>query len=834
MENQTNNPPNNQKENQTIRKGKNNKSNNIITSFLQAGYSMVPIKKGTKGTIPSEVNYEDYTKKQPTPEEVKVWLEAGYGLSLVLGFNGLVLIDFDNKELFKEISIKKVNTTIIKSPKRGGHLLYQGEAGEILKYYKENKVVIEIKNSGTTPLINKGYELLNSFIPERIDFWEELIKKLMEKAGFDVLIPEYHKKYSIQDILRGASEGKRNNFLFGLVQFCNLSGSNQEETEVIAYKWNKKLVKPLPSKEVKATLARSENKRYRLLFQENPKKYKINSELGLEEKYEVPPGWDVDERGISKIKYNKNGEEELIPISSSYMKISGRGYNIDTNEVFLKLFWKDLKERNHEDFFPQRELYTRRDLLKNLSTVGIDVTDNNTKPVVDFLAKSASYNYRVIEEYIISQKQGWKDAGFVLGDKLYDKEKTKNIYLLAQNDRLKGVKQKGTVEGWLKAAEKLLEYPRARFKIYAACTAPLLKLLDARSFWLHDYGDTSVGKTITSELAISIYGSPYILELTANATKVGIERMAASFCDLPLFLDETSLVDQKILQSLIYMLANETGRIRGSIKPGSLQKTEHWKTVILSTGETSVKTENSFGGANVRVIEMYGGLVEKDFEAVEKYKDNINENYGVIAPLLINKLLNYSKEDILKTFKELKSKFKSGLKRRIEVRLANTFAAIATGGFLFEEIMADYGFDKNTNPEKILKTVIDIYEETRSDLEGSSYIERFLVNLKGWVVANSQNFISLDILDSEDEKTSWSENLGQITEDYVDIFPHILKKQIELWNFDYKRVLKDLKEKKITKCSHGRQYQTTIKGTKNVSVIRFYKNKLFSGEDRNE
>ena len=127
------NPKNNSLNNLTTKKRKNNKNNNIISSFLEAGYSLVPIKKGTKGTIPSEVNYDDYTKKQPTPEEVKAWLEAGYGLSLVLGFNGLVLIDFDNKGLFESILPEKVNTTIIKSPKRGGHLLYQrkGKAGEI-------------------------------------------------------------------------------------------------------------------------------------------------------------------------------------------------------------------------------------------------------------------------------------------------------------------------------------------------------------------------------------------------------------------------------------------------------------------------------------------------------------------------------------------------------------------------------------------------------------------------------------------------------------------------------------------------------------------------------
>ncbi len=813
MENQPNN----------LRRRKNNKSNNIVTSFLQAGYSIVPIKKGTKGTIPSEVNYEDYTKKQPTHEEVKAWLEAGYGLSLVLGFNGLVLIDFDDRKLFEDIPPEKVNTTTIKSPQKGGHLLYQGQVGEISKYHKNNKVVIEIKNSGTTPLINRGYKLLNSSIPEEIASWEGLIKELLEKSGFDVLIPEYSRRYSIKEILQGASDGERNNCLFALIHFCKLSGSTEEGTEAIVWNWNKKLGKPLPVKEVRATLKLSRDKKYQLKFQEDPKKHKITRELKLQEKYGVPPGWVVNDEGIFLLKYDKNGKEKQLPICNSPLKISGRGDNIDTEEAFLRLSWKNIGGEEHKGFFPLENLYTKRELMKCLPAKGVEVTDNTAKHLIDFIFESVAFNKEFLEKHIVTEKQGWKTEGFVLGDSLYSFEGGKtDVLLLLKTERLNGLRSKGTLIEWYNITERLLNYQRGRFKVYAACSAPLLRLLDVRSYIIDDYGETSTGKTTTSELAMSVWGNPYKLELSGNATKVGVELLAAAFCDLPLFLDETSLINSKILKEIVYMLANETGRLRGK-KTGGLQPTENWKTVVFSTGEASIKDSSSFEGLSGRVIELYGGLGATDLDAIEKFKDNLTENYGVVGELLIKKIISYSKEDILETFKAVRTKLRQEISGSLEARVSNIFAAIATAGLLFEELLEEAGLpDKNP-----IDVCLEVYKEIAPGLSDTGYLDRFLLNLQSWVVSNRSLFLEKNEKYSEEEEhQTIHERYGRITNDFVDVFPHILKKETESWGFNYNRIIKDMKEKKIILCNNGNQFNTMING-EHVIIIRFFKNKIF-------
>jgi len=545
----------------------------------------------------------------------------------------------------------------------------------------------------------------------------------------------------------------------------------------------------------------------------------------------APPRYLVDYTGVYKVKYNQQGEKELKPVCYTPLHVTGRGYNIDSGEVYLKLEWLDIKGLEHEDFFPQGKLYTKRGLLELLPARGVEVNENCARELIDYLTKCVSSLNDRLETYIVTEKQGWKDKGFVLGNVLYTRKKKEEVLLLAQTERLRGIHSKGTLEGWFVAAEGLLKYDRARFKAYGSASAPLLRLLDVKSYIIDDYGETSTGKTTTSEFAMSIWGNPYQLELTANATKVGLERMAATFCDLPIFLDETSLIDRKILQEFVYMLANETGRIRGA-KTGGLQETDTWKTVVFATGEAPIKGGSSFGGLSGRVIELYGGLGANDLDAIERFKDNITENYGVVGPLLIEKILSYERAELIESFRKIRAELRRKVKGRIEARLSNTFAAIACGGVLFEEILEEHGLPTR-NP---LEVVLKVYNEVVKDVSDTGYLDRYLANLRGWVAANRGLFIDeLATVEEEDgegaKKPNWHEKYGRIDDKHVDIFPHILKKITENFGFNYDRVLKDLKEGEITITNNGRQYNTRING-ENVTVVRFLKDKLFAEADK--
>jgi|Deesub1362A_J573_1020465.scaffolds.fasta_scaffold02465_2 uncharacterized protein (DUF927 family) len=535
----------------------------------------------------------------------------------------------------------------------------------------------------------------------------------------------------------------------------------------------------------------------------------------VESKYPAPEGWVVDDTGVYREVYTRKGESRLIPVCFSPVRVVGRGKNIDSGEVYLKLAWKDVLGEEHVEIFPQAELYTKRGVMSLLPGRGVEINENRARELVDYITASVREFADRLETFVMMEKQGWKDkAGFALGSVLYGKRGELKVLLLHE-DLFGGIAAKGEVEEWLVIAAPLLSYKRARFKVYASCTAPLLRLLGVQSFIVDDYGETSTGKTTTCELAMSIWGNPRRLEMSANATKVGIERLASAFCDLPIFLDETSLVGDKQIQEAVYMLANETGRLRGS-KSGGLQKVESWKTVVFTTGEKPLVAEESFAGMRTRVIELYGGLGERDPEAVRSFKEGVKKSYGVVAPLLIKKIMSYSGDELLETYEEARGWLVE--EEALSGRPADALAAITCGGVLFEEIVEEHGFRHADPTEVVLQVLREMKEEIRVE---DDYCDRFLANLRGWIVANMKSFYGVDY-----EEVRGKEVFGRIDESYVDIFPHVLKGVMQSWRLNYRRILRDLVRKGIIKTNHGLQYETRF-GNEKVRVVRFVRQKLF-------
>ncbi len=145
----------------------------------------------------------------------------------------------------------------------------------------------------------------------------------------------------------------------------------------------------------------------------NKRDRKINSSG----KYQVPPGWVVNDEGIFLLKYDRKGNEEQIPICYSPLKISGRGINVDTGEVFIQLSWElimgeELKKffpnkGKYRVFFPEKDLQNRNKLMEYLlGTVAF--TDNTAKDLVAFISESVIYNLEFLENYTFSKKHGWE------------------------------------------------------------------------------------------------------------------------------------------------------------------------------------------------------------------------------------------------------------------------------------------------------------------------------------------------------------------------------------------------------------------------------------------
>jgi len=70
---------------------------------------------------------------------------------------------------------------------------------------------------------------------------------------------------------------------------------------------------------------------------------------------------------------------------------------------------------------------------------------------------------------------------FVVGDKAISATGVQTV-LQKDNPTAEVYSQKGELDPWIEAANMLIKYDAVRFKLYTACTPPLLKLLNIHSF----------------------------------------------------------------------------------------------------------------------------------------------------------------------------------------------------------------------------------------------------------------------------------------------------------------------------------------------------------------
>src|SRR5690606_13424703 len=134
-----------------------------------------------------------------------------------------------------------------------------------------------------------------------------------------------------------------------------------------------------------------------------------------------------------------------------------------------------------------------------------------------------------------------------------------------------GYESSGEMDKWIKFAAWARRHPMVRFTLACAFAAPLLRLVGHRTFIVHLWGPSRGGKTAAGWLATSVWGDPERLTASFYATRVGMERMAALYSDLPMLVDERQVVGdrQGLVEGLVYMLGLGRSKIRGT-KSGGL------------------------------------------------------------------------------------------------------------------------------------------------------------------------------------------------------------------------------------------------------------------------
>ena len=374
-------------------------------------------------------------------------------------------------------------------------------------------------------------------------------------------------------------------------------------------------------------------------------------------------------------------------------------------------------------------------------------------------------------------KTGWDGNCYILSEhKIYSPDdknsKKKERLILNIEGYTPTFEQKGTPEEWQKTVGKYaIGNSRLQFSIIAALAAPLLKFLEEDNFGIHYFGSSSIGKSITLQVANSIWGKKvHTWRTTDNAA----ESLARSSNDGLLILDELSQVAADAADALAYMLGNGSGKARAN-KKGEAKPISEFRLIFLSSGEIGLESKISESkgkkqmkaGQTVRFIEIPAdagkgmGIFENihTFDNPGKFADTLKECSIKYRGSIIDTWLDFitdNQEDVVFKVKNLRKdwlhnhplKKADGQVERVRLKIA-LLAAVG-------EIAVSQGFLpwEEGDASRVCDQIFEAWLGQRGGLESHEVLEVEARLLRFMEAHGSSRF---EHVESKIEKELWQE-----------------------------------------------------------------------------
>ena len=511
-----------------------------------------------------------------------------------------------------------------------------------------------------------------------------------------------------------------------------------------------------------------------------------------------PEGWIYSDKGISVIDEKKYTP---VMVCRTPIIITQRLRSMETGEEKIEVAFKRDGQWSRA-IYPRSTIFTARGITA-LADLGCTITSENAKHVVKFLSALEAENIDVIKKADSTSTFGWQSGKrFIPG---HDKDIVLDIDP-SQRGMAAAYCQNGTMKDWMEIMKPHRERDKFRFILAASFTAPLLRIIKQRIFFVYNWGGSKGGKTAALKASLSAWGDPERLMVNFNATQVGLERTASFYCDLPLGIDERQLAgnNQNSLEKIVYMISSGTGKIRGA-KSGGIQALQTWRTVALATGEEPLSTETSQTGVSTRVLEIYGGPFDDERDASVMHQQS-GMNCGWAGPAYIGMLLHTDERSITEKYEEMMqyvysiSKGKSGshIAGIAAVTLADAIIdtwIFGNGEWLkrYENGEFDNEFAKNNTENLQIDTVS---WERAKEMAGNIMQEQMNADT-GDVNENATQFIVDWILSNKDSfgEKAFGTCLGMIQNKNAYIFPSMLTQALAKAGYSSRKTLKYLADK---------------------------------------
>lgn len=246
---------------------------------------------------------------------------------------------------------------------------------------------------------------------------------------------------------------------------------------------------------------------------------------------------------------------------------------------------------------------------------------------------------------------GWKenDTQFIIGDTVIRKDETGAVVedeipmsAIAASPTKGMYTKKGTAQAWTTATAVLENLPWHAFFLNIGFAAPFFKYTGLKGVTVSVHGDTGSGKSLIQHYQQSIYGDPEQLHYTAKFTQNALFSRLGLYNNLPMTVDEMTLVDPKDAGEFCFWVTQ--GKDKARLTRFAEEKApKTWSTIVtISTNTTWMSKLDSLGldsdAQRARLLEFTipkHSLFDKDSEGGRMIYRHLANNHGIVGRELL-------------------------------------------------------------------------------------------------------------------------------------------------------------------------------------------------------
>ncbi|MCY9666709.1 DUF927 domain-containing protein [Paenibacillus alginolyticus] len=462
--------------------------------------------------------------------------------------------------------------------------------------------------------------------------------------------------------------------------------------------------------------------------------------------------------------------------------------------------FKTVRGRQISVHVSREGISTRRGIITELAGHGFDIGEDNARDVIKYLRDYAAAYAQETEEQRFVEHFGWSEgySSFVIGNDVIGSQ---DVIFKApgtgEQQLADGFTISGTFEGWKQLTRLIGNKPWSMFKLYQAFLPPLLPILRTNGYALANWGESSEGKTLTDQIAVSVWGNPNykgedpsILQQGRGMTNDRLEKGLAVSRHLPYFLQDAHEARADIAAALHNVEMGQTSP-KGDISNGS-RKVKQIRTVWFITSETSITGLKPQGGIAARVIEKNGSpLAEKNPLLAHQIERAILEHYGHAGRRFIEYLIANRErwDEWRRDFMDMQEEAiqqTADLDNKVS-RMNKAYIAVLMAG-----VLADEALGLGLGQEKIEQDIGICLNESRETMDTRPYYDKALDVLREWIVSNRNEFY---IVGSNSDFGRNVPGVWNEKEKFVAMFPERAKEILELRDYDIRRCSTEWRDK---------------------------------------